>query len=330
MAIPPVVITAFAAFCCAATPAELWLEAVKAAENMSAGGDYRGAEGKLREALKFAERIDPKGAETGVTWNNLGLVRQYMGDPGQAESCFLRSRDILRKLPGALALQVARPVNNLASLYLEEEHPEKVDKLDLKGLIARLKQEEATSPDLAVTMENMAGLRFLKNDLQGASDLYEQILDMRTRAQGPDSTDAAVVMHNLAAVRVRQNRLKEAEEYLMKSFRIWDAHPEYRNPSLVVARTNLGLIYALTGREEDSDRVHQEAIRTAGQLLGPGHRRTADVYNSYALALRTMKRKKEAGQMDARAREIRESTQTATLGSTVTYSDLLPRSSPRD
>jgi len=329
MSSAPIAFSVFVAACSGAAPADSWLEAIRAADKMSAEGDLRGAESKLREALKWAEMIDRKGANTGVTWNNLGLVRQYMGDAGQAESCFLRSRDIFRKLPGPTARLVSRPSNNLATLYLDEGRPEKLAKLDLEGLVERLRQEEPNYPDLAITMENLAGMYFLDNRVEAADELYGQVLEIRARAEGPDSTAAAVVMHNLAAVRVRQNRLEEAEQYLLKCFRIWDVHPEFQSSNLVLARSNLGLIYALTGREQDSVRQYEDAIRSAVQLLGPEHRRTADVYNSYALALRSMKRKKEAGRMEEQARKIRENTPALSVGSTVSYSDLLPRSSPR-
>lgn len=282
MSTAPIAISVFVAACCGAVPPDSWLEAINAAEKMSAAGDFRGAETKLREALKLAGQIDQKGAQAGVAWNNLGLIRQYMGDAGQAESCFLRSRDIFRKLPGASARQISRPVNNLATLYLDEGRAEKLAKLELEGLVGQLRHEEPNYPDLAITLENLAGTYFLNNQVQTADDLYAEALEIRRRAEGPDSAAAAVVMHNLAAVRVRQNRLEDAEQYLLKCFGIWDAHREFQTSNLVLARSNLGLIYALTGREQDSVRQYEDAIQTAVQLLGPGHRRTADVYHSYA------------------------------------------------
>lgn len=315
----------FAAAICEAGPLENWDTTIKSARMLMLQGRYKEAEAQSREALKLAQRIDPKGTETAVSWNGLGLIRQYRGDAGQAETCLQRARDIFLKMDGVAIQQLSRPSNNLATLYLDENRLDKLRKLGLEEIAERLRAEKQNYPDLPITLENIAGMKFLEQNLDEASELYAEAMELRIAKAGPESIDVADVLHNVAVVRFRQNRPKDAEECLLKCLRIWGEHPDYRSPTLAIARANLGLIYATAGREEEADRMYSEGIRLAEEVFGREHRRTANVLNSYAVALKMMKRKKEGRQMEERARLIRENTRVFDVGSTVTYSDLLPQ-----
>ena len=317
------VVSLFAVACLGADAPVAWQAAIDQANHESSLGHHHGAEALLRDALKIIERTDPKGAAAAVTWNNLGLVRQSLGDVLQAETCFQRALSLFRKMPAASARELARPLNNLAALYLEEGQPDKVPRLDLPKLAEDLKTVSPNYPDLVITLENIAGYYYLRNRLDEADKRYQEILELRTKQEGPDSTEVAGVMHNIAALRVRQGRMADAEDYLTKCFRIWDANPSFRNPNLVLAHANMGLIYALSGRHEEADRAYERAIAIATARLGPDHRRTGDVVASYAAALRLMKRKKEASRMQAKAREIRLGSKGYDLGATVAFSDLM-------
>ena len=256
-----------------------WQSVVDQANHMSRQGEFKGAERLLREALKIAGRIDPKGAHMATTWNNLGLAAGSRGDVALAENCYQRSLAIFRKLD-ATERELARPLNNLASLYLEEERPDKAARLDLPKLAAGLEKVSPNYPDLVITLENMAGIQFLNNHLDEAEAIYRQVIDRRIAAEGQDSTEVAGVMHNLAAVCVRRQRLTEAEDYLRRCFKIWAARPDYSNPNQVLAYANLGLIYAYSQRPVEAEQSFQQALDLANRILGPEHRRTADVLNS--------------------------------------------------
>ena len=68
---------------------------------------------------------------------------------------------------------------------------------------------------------------------------------------------------------------------------------------------NLAQIYGFEGRYEDAEKLYARAIDIRERSLGPAHPDVAGCLLNYAVVLRKNHHKKEAVQMEARARESR-------------------------
>ena len=68
---------------------------------------------------------------------------------------------------------------------------------------------------------------------------------------------------------------------------------------------NLAQIYSFEGRYAEAEKLYVRAIGIWERALGPAHPDVAGCLLNYASVLRKVHRKKEAGQLEARARESR-------------------------
>jgi len=75
------------------------------------------------------------------------------------------------------------------------------------------------------------------------------------------------------------------------------------HPEVAAMLNNLAQIYSLEGRYADVEPLYVRAINIWEQSLGPNHPDVAGCLLNYAAVLRKVHRKKEANQLEARARE---------------------------
>src|SRR5688500_13494819 len=68
-----------------------WEEELFTSERLFQEGNYGGAATLLQRLLAESDEFSPGDARRGIVLDNLGVVRQYLGDYGDAERLLLRS-----------------------------------------------------------------------------------------------------------------------------------------------------------------------------------------------------------------------------------------------
>jgi len=103
-----------------------------------------------------------------------------------------------------------------------------------------------SNPDWLVWLDRAETLR-LSNRAAEAESAYVRALQL-ARVTGPADPAVAIVLHNTGFFHHQAGRVAEAERFYAPAYRWFAAHqPEYLAP-LIRAVTNLGVIYAETGR----------------------------------------------------------------------------------
>lgn len=321
---PPVRVFVFvmlAAALARADDAAQWRDRIVEAHGLIGTGQYRQAEQLLQQTIRAIEAKEPRSPMMAAALNNMGLVYEALGDALKAERSFMRAIAILKSCDDVTDRDRARPMNNLGILYLELGVIDKLRELRLDELADRLEKLNPNYPDLAITLENVAGYHYIRKKLSLAEESYRKAMALRTAHEGPEGFELASNFHNLGALLIQQKRYAEAEQHLQRAFSIWEKHPDRFNPSKPLAYANLGWVYALTGRRDQAESTYAKAIQLAESLLGKEHQKTAEVLENYAGALKLMERKSEARQIQARSNAIREQGRAQRLGLAVDVSE---------
>jgi tetratricopeptide (TPR) repeat protein len=141
--------------------------------------------------------------------------------------------------------------------------------------------------------------------IEDAAPQFHRALEIYEKVYGTNHLQVAGVLSNLASVEVARRGYREAEDLYTRAISIEEKAVGPRHPEVAVMLNNLAQIYGIEGRFDDAEKSYLRAIDISEESLGPAHPAVADCLLGYAAVLRKAHRKKEAGQLEARARQSR-------------------------
>ncbi len=140
--------------------------------------------------------------------------------------------------------------------------------------ILELRRFNAEGPDGGVANElnNLAVFYIDLGRLDEASRLLEEAIAIRAALYGPDHVFVAVLAQNLGDLKRRQGNFDRAEQLLTSALTIYAQNPSADEfwGEAAIAQNNLARVYRATGRVEDAERNHLDAIRLS--MKGRGER----------------------------------------------------------
>jgi len=180
----------------------------------------------------------------------------------------------------------ANVYNNLALVYRDCDDDENAQLAFDKAL--------EDDPDHVETLCNLADLRVLQGEYQGAIDLCERALSL--------DPECYIAYNNLALALRSQTKVDEAIEAYRKAIEL--------KPDLPECRSNLGLLLDYTGQIDEMERQYKKAIE-----LDPSH---AIAYVNYATSLLRFGRLSEAKELLDRSLDL-DPDQSITLSNLGRY-----------
>lgn len=110
----------------------------------------------------------------------------------------------------------------------------------LKILEGKLGAEHS---NVAMTLNNLAGLYRHMGYYEKALPLYQRALDIREKAFGPDHSDVATTLNNLAGLYRRIGDYKQALPLYQRALDIGEKVLGPQHPSVAAIRNNLAALY---------------------------------------------------------------------------------------
>lgn len=236
---------------------------------------------------------------------NLGVVCREEGRYDEAEVAYRRALAILEDALGDDHPDLARPLNNLAGVYLDR------DDIQARNVLARsLAIKEKTlgpdHPNVAYSVENLAIVyRNLGNYAQ-AESLHMRALAIREKTLGPDHPDTALSLHGLANVYRDQARYDEAEALHLRALAIWDKSLDPGHVHIAHGLGALALLYGDLGRYDEAEAMHKRALTIFEKALGPDHPYVESCLTDLAGLYSRQGRYEESEPILARAMAIRD------------------------
>ncbi len=167
---------------------------------------------------------EPHELEAALAWINAAFV----GDPQD-----VRSWPVLEPLePHAMAVAsfsdragiagaTAELLSQMGTLLLTKADYEEAEPLFRRALQIDEARYGQDHPDVAIRLNNLAGLLKATNRLAEAEPIYRRALQIDEGSYGQDHPDVASDLNNLAALLQAANRLAEAEPLMCRAFMIF-------------------------------------------------------------------------------------------------------------
>jgi tetratricopeptide (TPR) repeat protein len=146
----------------------------------------------------------------------------------------------------------------------------------LEAGVARARALEPEDPELlAEGLQSLGLLAVMMGDLPAAEAALVEAVRLRLERLDARTPESAETVVQLAEAQRRLGKHGPAERNLIEAAGLYTAlGPDYAI-RIATIQNNLGLLYQETGRYEDAERQHREAIRSARQEPNPHNPNTA-------------------------------------------------------
>jgi tetratricopeptide (TPR) repeat protein len=248
---------------------------------LHAQGCYDDVEPLLKRSLAIRERtLGPEHADVGTTLNNLGVLYAAQGRYAEAEHFSRRALAVREKALGPQHASVGEALNNLAMLFESQGRYADAERLLLRALAIH---QEATGPitpgmtlgpalrDLAVTLNNLAGLYHTQGRYADAAEAFKTIASLRELMVGPHHADVATALHNIGEVYRSQGRHIDAEPFLHRALSTWEKALGPDHTLVAVALDSLALSFQARGQLLEAESLYKRSLAIRERAFGPDH-----------------------------------------------------------
>jgi len=279
-------------------------EQLVSARSKQRAGDYHGARDILLQALSEVP-------DSASLLDALGSVEQDLGESFEAERSYLRALS-LSAATGGDPERVAI-LQNLATLYLDtdqyskgERVREQLEKLDLGAL----NDHPAASGAL---LNVIASLEHARNRDDEADRYYAQSLLLLREARGPASVDAALVQANMGFLRLEARQYASAAAFFRQAIREIQIASGPEDPALIRPLINLARCENMSGHANEAEALARRTVELSGKTFGKAHMVTANAMLEEANALRRLRRKRQARDLEKQAKAYLQNNSAITL-----------------
>jgi tetratricopeptide (TPR) repeat protein len=160
--------------------------------------------------------------------------------------------------------------------------------------------------DVALSLNNLAGLYNDQGRYGEAEPLYQQALDLYRELLGERHPDVATSLNNLALLYDNQGRYAEAEPLYQEALELRRELLSERHPDVAISLNNLAALYYAQGRYEEAEPLLQQALELSRELLGERHPDVASSLHNLAELYRVQGRYAEAEPLYIQALKLRQ------------------------
>ena len=154
-----------------------------------------------------------------------------------------------------------------------------------KSFLLAIKAAEASganSPDVAISLCNLAELYLEQGKYGKAESLYKRALAMYEKALGSNHCYFARVLDNLAVLYKDQGKYAEAEPMHKRALSILEKTLGPNDPDVASGLNNLGGLYKEQGKYAEAEPLFKRALAIDEKVLGPNHLKVATALSNLA------------------------------------------------
>ncbi|MBI2687577.1 MAG: tetratricopeptide repeat protein [Acidobacteria bacterium] len=296
-----------------------WLQAIELAERMQGQGKLAEARAALRQALDEAGAVEGREYRMAYTYDSLASVAQDEGEYLLAEQHYRRS--LAHWQSAAPHAGMARTLNNLASLMHSAGKLREAEQLLLRSESMRGYRLDESDPESGGILLNHGVIYFAHRNYEKAEEAFRRaraIWEPHEKTRGWELGQAA---RDLAMVYERTGRKGEAARENEVARTRWEAHA--RATAIAPEKQmELAALYSAIGQLERAKLTAERAVSDAAREGGRANPRLAELLFHYAGILRQTGEKREAAQVEKRAKDLHAGSQGGAAGHTVDVRDL--------
>jgi len=255
---------------------------------------------------QFEKSGDTNSKDYADLLNNLAMKYFQTGQYDDAESLYLESLKVKKKILGINTLEYANTLNNLAYLYNEVGKNSESEKLFLESLDIYKTKTGERNVNYA-TLTNNLGLFYLNTgNYEKAEKLISYALEIRKELLGVEHPDYAASLNNISSLYSEQGNYSKAEPLLLEATRINKILYGESSNIYLVSLNNLAQLYSDHAKYSQAESLYLEVLEKRKKVLGEKHPDYALTLNNLAVLYTVEGKYSEAEPLYLNSLEIRE------------------------
>lgn len=288
----------------------IWaLRAVRAINSVFPSGSYDTwplCDRLLPHSVQAAKLVDDLGfryTDSGDFLNGVASYLRMIGDFGEAERLHLQGLAIAERDLGPDDPSVAKHLNNLAYVYVDQYRYSKAEPLFVRAIEINEKALGADNPELSLIYNNLGFCYVRWGRYTEAQPLLERALELEKRSAESENFFYATILNNLAELHLGRDNLDRAEKLCEEGLEIRE---RIGNPEKT-GRSYITMASILLKKEEyaRSEEFFKLALANRETVYSSDHPELIKTLERYIELLKTTGRKDEATQMEGRIEAIR-------------------------
>jgi tetratricopeptide (TPR) repeat protein len=199
-------------------------------------------------------------------------------------------------------------LNDMGLKLYEAGHYDQAEPLYQRSLAILEKTLGIDHPDVAASLDNLAGLYQGQAKYQQAEPLYQRSLAIFEKNLGKDHREVAPSLGNLAGLYYAQGKYREAEPLFQRSLAIYEKALGKDHPDVAQILNNLAELYRTQGKYSEAEPLYQRSLAIREKALGKDHPDIAQSLNTLAGLYGNQGKYDQAEPLSKRSLAIREKT----------------------
>jgi CHAT domain-containing protein/Tfp pilus assembly protein PilF len=230
--------------------------------------DYDAALHYYYKSAEIREHIGHVDYILSIIYNNIGVLKNEMGDPSSAAQWFRKTIQTRTGLLGGDHVQLARPLSNLGGIQVMLGHYEDAEDHLLRARNLLENQEVINYSEMANVDNNLGNLALRMGDHLSAEQYYENALRIFNAATGVHQDKVSFTMNNLGLVYTLQERYKEALDLYYRNL---DFQETYGIRPYGHTYSKMANLYHRMGASGDAETYYLKTIEDLTEAYGPDH-----------------------------------------------------------
>ncbi|QDU68175.1 protein kinase domain-containing protein [Engelhardtia mirabilis] len=229
-----------------------------------AEGDLDGARDLIEQALAMREELPSERFRVPELRHTLASLHSARGELAEAEAFYRQGVEESRRIFGERHVFVAHNLSGLAFCLQAQGELERAEATFVEAL------DLIPNPDSPIGRQVRNGLAFVKQDrgdLDGAEEIYRDLVAASARRLGADHAMTLVHRNNLASLLLDRGDVEGAVEIMSE---VVAAHGRagLETPDRALAVRNLANYLGQLGRQEESVMRFEEYLELCGKIFG--------------------------------------------------------------
>lgn len=209
---------------------------------------------------------------------------------------------------GCVFPEAARLLHQTGRYLVERAQYKEAQPLLERALALREQMLGDSNTDVAISMNDLAGLYYQRGEYRKALPLLKRALEIYEQVQGLDALEVANNLDGLARLYQAQSQYEDALPLYQQALALREQVLEQNHPALATSFNNLAELYFAKGEYGQALPFAQRALAIREQKLEATHPDLAQSLNMLAEIYRAMLQPKQALPLFQRALAIREQT----------------------
>jgi tetratricopeptide (TPR) repeat protein len=270
-------------------------------------GKYTKAESLYLQALSIREKVlGPGHPDVATTLNYLGLVYLAQRRHVEAKSLHQRALSIREQVLCPDHPDVAYSLFNLAGISVGQEDHKQTEALQQRGIEIFEKTLSPEHPDILHGIYLLALDYIRQEKYEQALPLLERALTNSEKVLGHEHPQTALFLRGFGFFYYQQSLYDQAEVFELRALAIREKILGYEHPYTGYGLRDLAITYIAQGKYETAKPLLRRSLAIFEKTFGFDNLIVADLLVVYASTLRVTKQKKEAVQLETRAKLIRD------------------------